>query len=91
MVWITAYSKVFAMRFFLTVVPSVIKIVACSRVLLAGPKTGARMNFIETLFGIVPDGGSGLLETSFSLLIFCVAAVLLQRRRRKPSRHSART
>jgi hypothetical protein len=71
---------------------SVIKIVACLRAPLAEALNGACMNFIENLFGIMPDGGSGLLEISFCLVgFFCATAVLLQRKKRKPSRNSAHT
>jgi len=42
-----------------------------------------RMDFIERLFGISPDGGSGLTEASY---VFLVALVILLFFRRKISR-----
>jgi len=38
------------------------------------------MDFIERWFGISPDGGSGLTELSYFLLLLVVVGILLYRR-----------
>ena len=38
------------------------------------------MDFIERWFGISPDGGSGLTELSYILLLLVVLGILLYRR-----------
>jgi hypothetical protein len=38
------------------------------------------MNIIENLFGLSPDGGSGLLEAAVFIAILAIAAIALRRR-----------
>lgn len=46
------------------------------------------MNFIETLFGFSPDGGSGATELLWIIaLAVIVAAVMMWRKGRRRSRH----
>ena len=43
------------------------------------------MQFIETLFGLIPDGGSGILEFSLiAILLTAMAVPLVLRRAAKP-------
>jgi hypothetical protein len=46
------------------------------------------MDFIERIFGISPDGGSGLLEILLFLLPIAGIAVLRARYKRKDSRRN---
>lgn len=37
------------------------------------------MDFIERIFHISPDGGSGMTELTFALAIFCIFAFIVTR------------
>jgi hypothetical protein len=44
------------------------------------------MNIIEQIFGVSPDGGTGVLELMLLIAPFVAAVALLQWRKNRPSR-----
>ena len=47
---------------------------------------GAAMDFIERIFGVSPDGGSGLTEAMILIAVIAMASLIVYARQRRRSK-----